>query len=494
MGDMDEVSVDRATLLQRLQDTAKDLERIENRNRQTTLRKRKQQKKRVKEWEKVFTQSVGVDQGEPYYLNNETGETQWDRPDDYISDTEFEQQELKDVIDFDQKLSLEEVLEKLGMDGPLLEDRDKMFGRGEGGSDEDINEVWDRCEHRMKQFLLCFQHVGTGEQWKNKLIIMDFKLPKNIYSYWQASKEDNFDENVFYWAMEVEPMPDIVRSAVAKAMVITTDMAADDAQKGRYYSKLVDGQWGIGYPLFMKQCELGLTEELEKLNEDINDKPEVSHWLRLMYGVLTYGPAMPRSCQPSSDLVNALLKIMKEFEEDDFIAAAKVFFGFGYHTPLYRTEKDLTSVRDQQPPELLTHVMSNKASNQLIEGFLFLLNSQHTPYDNENLLKQLTHTGQLILQTTASAKLFLVNDIKVLIDIILLEIADLPKIDMYRVEYLKLLYMIIKNTSWQYDGHFRRPEIIVGIDDVVNAAAKGMHPDACKICTEILLYCAHELF
>jgi len=68
------------------------------------------------------------------------------------------------------------------------------------------------------------------------------------------------------------------------------------------------------------------------------------------------------------------------------------------------------------------------------------------------------------------------------------------KSDTFRVDYLLMIYMIMKNTSWQYDGHFRRPEIITGIDEVLKSADKGMHPDSCKTATEILLNCARELF
>jgi len=113
-------------------------------------------KKKKKVWVKKSTATFGSDtDSEHYYLNTQSGETQWDRPTDYESEDEATRHEDSARMTFDPNQNVMQILEELGClnSNEMSLDREKMFMTG---NDED-----DSCSRRLEQMLLAVKYAGT---------------------------------------------------------------------------------------------------------------------------------------------------------------------------------------------------------------------------------------------------------------------------------------------------------------------------------------------
>ena len=90
-------------------------------------------------WEVKYTASVGkAKHGERYFTHKVTGETQWDTPDDYVSDDEDEEaEEIDSDLEIDPEAALEDSFQKVCKVFGTADERGKggetgrMGGRGE---------------------------------------------------------------------------------------------------------------------------------------------------------------------------------------------------------------------------------------------------------------------------------------------------------------------------------------------------------------------------
>ena len=425
----------------------------------------------VKKWTNM-TQGNDSGLGEAYYVNLETGETQWDQPEGYMSEDEIEEQKMQSEIDFDKTKGVEEVLETLGISTPTYrEDRDFLYGNVKGGgtllrdkAKLSKRQVADRSNHRMKQLFLAMKYIGSVTEWRDVFSRNDFEIARNTYAY---------------LGPKVGRTPDELRGNLVKIMINVSNMFPQTIVH------LVDGSWNVSYALFVKHCERGM--EVERRKEKLRDLDTVKAWVLLYLSVLyDAGEHVDASAKPGEKLIEDLLYFMANEEEKVYLLLAQLVFGL---VELYvpKTTDNFVGMKTAEPDPLIGAVLKSADFHSLVEASLFFLNQQHYPYDNPTLLTQLLHLMKVIVSSEKTVEIFSAADYKILLDIVILEMANLPLEDTHRVDYMRVLYMIIANTPWRKTGKYRAADITQTLDNIIAQANYGLDKSAIALAGKIMV-------
>ena len=80
---------------------------------------------------------------------------------------------------------------------------------------------------------------------------------------------------------------------------------------------------------------------------------------------------------------------------------------------------------------------------------------------------------------------------RVLVDIIIREVQDLPPPDTVRRGYLKVAHLLIRNSPWMEHGRYRREDLLSALEGVLDAGQKGenMDPESCRLVEDIFVDC-----
>ncbi|KAJ0410882.1 hypothetical protein ATCC90586_004403 [Pythium insidiosum] len=150
---------------------------------------------------------------------------------------------------------------------------------------------------------------------------------------------------------------------------------------------------------------------------------------------------------------------------------------------------------DASTSVLLDTVLSEttREGNQHVGGaLLHVINSCGCPCP-ESRLAQLHKVLQLLLDILRHPQVFrvvFVNDFKVLVDIVLRECTDLPLDDALRLEYLRLLDVVIASPLY-LDAHFyRKAELLKLLEDLLTAGTiedAGVPMEVTQCAKDILL-------
>ena len=416
------------------------------------------------------------DDSECYYVNTVTGETQWSRPAEYESEDERDRREDEGAICFDKSAAVASVLAELGCApaaGEMAADREAML---KGGAEDAVR----RCEKRLRQLNLAVRYCGSASEWERAMSAKELSLVREVYLHWGKQGRT----------------PPKVR---AQACVLMHSFAQLDPSLIRRY---VSGAWGQGPVDFFANLEQGLQEASP-------DEPSLFSWLSLMYSFLSEVPALPPAALPSQDTIQVLIAAMSAADEDLFLMAAYVLLALNSHLGLSAAAegggggggggaeeegRDPRATLGDQPNALLCALLADRRGGELFsEAVMHLLNGQSYPYADAVLLGQLLLFVRASFATRATNELFHTNDVRVLLDIVLGNVRDLPPSDDFRTEYLRVLHLVLLNSpAWAKDK-FRRREIVLALDEVCAAANKGMLKAAAKYATRILLDCVKQL-
>ena len=119
-------------------------------------------------------------------------------------------------------------------------------------------------------------------------------------------------------------------------------------------------------------------------------------------------------------------------------------------------------------------------SQFLSEAILHLLVEEHYPDIEEETLEQLLRMTQTLLDNSATPDFFLTNDLKVLVDIAILELTDLPPEHLARMGYLHMLRGVISKPAWARDAYKHRVEDAIKVLEDILGTLERM-PDEVKV-------------
>lgn len=126
------------------------------------------------------------------------------------------------------------------------------------------------------------------------------------------------------------------------------------------------------------------------------------------------------------------------------------------------------------------------------EALLHTLNEQAYPNADETQLQLCLTFICTLFADSATSSAFFSNDLRVLVDMVIRELNNLPPDDASRCDYLQVLRLVLEMSPWFPDGRYRREDILAVLQAILEA---GEHdsPDAHAMTQGILFECAELL-
>jgi hypothetical protein len=387
--------------------------------------------------------------GEIFFLNQETGETTWDRPPDYESE---EEEALLD----DRALAKFELGDELN----------NVFPKFDPRSGEALNDNVTQREERLEQLRLVIKYCGSKQEWEPL-------APTLVQTLLSSS----------YWGNP--QLSARARLSIAQ-LLVSLCLLDPNAYPNEF----------LNHPgVLSRNITNGLRE-----GKSSNDAIET--FLTILDGVLC-SATMNGLCIPmtSESLVTddenimvTLFDILVNSEENLFLLTGKIIAGLFFHSSgsmgndyelistikgldvselqissrksvknLAATTTTTTTTTTSISINPLVGTLWTKSSSTtyrqlLFEALLKLLNSQQYPFDDDALLSHVLRMFRILLEsayyhngngTSDISPLFLSNDLNLLQDITITELRNLPTNAIrHRFSYLCLLYSIIKRDEW----------------------------------------------
>ena len=266
-------------------------------------------KRRVCRWELKKTASFGAGQGEDdgdvYYLNKETGETVWEKPDDYFDDTtQTARRIVNPLAPITEETTLSEGFEVLDIYSEEAQYEVEMMKSGESTGED--------CLRRLQYLDELFQNVGEEEEWFDVIMEEEYALAATVYDYFCSN------------------CPEDVRMAVCRLLV---RMSKLDEQIGIY---IATERWGE-LSFLLNQVHSGVQYALSLPDEEEADEEEKMQslfaWFLLVSQVFTatqdYG--LPDEVLPEAAFFKPLIKAMEDCTEMVFLAACESCLAVNYH-------------------------------------------------------------------------------------------------------------------------------------------------------------------
>ena len=388
---------------------------------------------------------IGDDSGDVYYVNNETGETHWEKPDDYIDEVEEQQlqqynsalmdddgktefQPLATITEDDDLQSCFAVLDLYS--NTAMNERNGMFN----GDKEASRNARRRLEYLKEMFL----GVGSEEEWLDAVREDDSKLAFTLWEYWPKENNQKTSKHV--------------RLLVCRLLVMISKL---DPQ---VMILIAAEEWGQLSNVW-SHCSAGLNEASSMSEDEQQVEEAYLCWLFFIYGMCTesqdYGIA-PESL-PGKEFCKVLLDLMVETSEEIFLNAAKASVALLGHYDVGGRNQFLIALKDH-------------SDNQHFgEAVLHHLNEQHYPYEDENMLAQTLESLKYIFTWSETSKYFFTNDMKVIVDIAIRELVNLPVQDDIRKNYLDVLNALMQNSQWLSQGRYKRAEICEVLESILDA-------------------------
>ncbi len=368
---------------------------------------------------------VGFDSEETYYINNITGETSWQKPnelDDSIVDPAYE------GIDFPPELDAEECYSLIGFNSnehaAELED---MLVRGST----------DNCYRRLQSFAK-FLDEHKNEDLVSKLIEREDCV---IVVAKHLGKRTSADVRM----MVIQILLSKIAAFVDISNIVKT---------------LLDA---FGVQLIWLHTEQALKESISiETNEGTQDEFTQICLMRLISNVcILHNDAKSPEEMPRKSLINMLMSIMSDASKDCFIATCNALV---YLNSLYNNRKY----------NVVMHVcVENAKSEYFGEALLHTINAQNSPHGDRGLLRGCLKVCCDLFSDVATSNFFYSNDLKVLVDIIIRGLCDLPIQDAIRTSFLEVLELLLTKSAWYSKGQYRCNDIVHTLVSIENSAAQN---------------------
>ena len=265
--------------------------------------------RRVCRWEMKKTASFGAgqgaDAGDVYFLNKETGETVWEKPDDYFDDAAAgNKREVVSLAPITEETTLAEGFDVLDIFGEEAQYQVEAMKGGESNGEE--------CLKRLNYLDELFQKVGEEEEWFDVIMEEEYALAATVYDYLSAQS------------------PADVRMMVCRLLV---RMSKLDEQIGVH---IVTERWGE-LSFLLDQASMGIQHALSMPEGGDAEEEErmqaLFAWFLLIAQMFTatqdYG--LPDEVLPNAAFFAPIIQAMEDCTEMVFLAACEACLAINYH-------------------------------------------------------------------------------------------------------------------------------------------------------------------
>jgi len=421
--------------------------------------------RRSTKWKRVrvatFGDGTGADnENQIYFENRESGQTQWERPDDYFSSDDEAisgHEHHADHVDIKTQEAFDEV---------------DIFNF-------DRRNDFEFIYQKLNELSALVQSVGTEEEWKLLIEQTNYKLPRHIFGCLIRGVDLSSGE---------EPEGGVNHGLSEKDEVLLASIRTIAAQNMILFSKLDSSVWVLIIDYFdeshltnffnlLPKCLMNAIHGPPKsFSDGVDVEQEQLIWLMLIEDAFFYCNGNSKlgeldSCDMKA-ICDALFECLEVAAQDCFLQCGKSLVAFNLQFSSAIVQKC------SQKGTMASH---------LCEVVLHLLNEEaygekYNPQAALNALK----VFEGLLATTDTSECVYTNDVNVLIDVIIREVSNLPPLAELRASYLNVLHLLLLNSEWGINGRHKRKEIYAMIKDVSGQGkeAMGVH---CIVAVEDLL-------
>ena len=373
----------------------------------------------------------GADAGEVYYVNEETGETLWDKPDDFedyvVDETFVGNGDWEDDEDLEPWTELSEDLDECFQQLDLFSDTMETESKAMLAGDKDASRNVIRRLEYLKEM---FQNVGSEEEWLVRVDDENFQLGFTLFSLW-----DN-------------RTPRHVRLLVCRLLVMLSKC------NPQVLVLIGAEEWGELHAVW-DVVSVGI-KEASKF-EELADEAYLC-WLFFLHGLFTecqaYG--INEIGLPNEKFFGTVMNLLADTSEDVFVNTTKTLVAMAGH---FEVEKSA----------FLQALLTHKDAQHFGEGAIHILNEQHYPYNDEALLLQTLEVFRHIFSLATTSKYFYTNDMRVIVDICIRELGNLPPQDDVIASYLSVLSALLQNSQWLEQNRYRREEVCEVLERILDA-------------------------
>jgi hypothetical protein len=186
-----------------------------------------------------------------------------------------------------------------------------------------------------------------------------------------------------------------------------------------------------------------------------------------------------------ASFVHLLLRIIKEEKNRRYSTAISTLLALNY---------PYASVLLPSENPVLHVVLDRKAlcSNEVLEGVFVELNEYSYPSHEMAEAKYARQFVSDLLDSPESAGYFFPQDIRVLIDIVMVNMTAIGMNDSVLVSFLEILHKVLVNSEWFFNEAYRKSEIASFLETAMDGGLE-VHEDVMAEVMEILAECVDML-
>ena len=401
---------------------------------------------------KWVVRSSGDGTDDQYYLNIETGESSWERPADFLCETE------KEITEGDTKKDLSDALESSDvLSIAATKARDLMKVAGNIAAE---NEAYNRLRFLAS---LTERHTADAE-WSE---ILESDLGEELVKFvsLHLGKKTSAD----------------IRELVGRLLLFFAEAYPECVQT------IVANIGGIS--TFWMHLEQALRESFElKSDAQVSeiDQMSVQAWAKLVpYFVMFAFSGEEDYPKPPSSLASIMFDIMNErLEQRCFLTISTAMAAINM---LFSTDRIDENV-------VMRTLIGNANSEHWGEAIVYQLNE--TGDKAEVHVKMILRVVEDLFARKITSNYFYTNDLHVIIDIIVRELANLPADSDLRISYLDALENLLRISPWYEKKQYRRESIVSALESIIRAYEndsgfnKGVYERAKSVmgnCRELLI-------
>ena len=406
-------------------------------------------------WEVKMTETKDV-----YYLNRDTGETVWEKPDDYIEDevAAVHQRRRLSLAPVTGDTNLRDGLELLDIYGTNAQQEVAAMKSGQSAG--------EKCLMRLHYLDDLFENARKDEEedWFELVQKNDYELAATIYGY--LCPNCPFD----------------VRLVVCRLLDRFCKLEENIGMM------IVTERWGkLSFLLDQVHSGIEHTVSVSEKSKDERDEQmkALYAWFLLLEELFsaTFTSAqseincLHHALLPKAPFFYPIFSAMEDCTKEVFLMSCRACLAISYHYP---------SISENQ---FAMALLDRDQNRRFGEALMHLLNQQSAPYENGLLLKQILKCIADLLSDSSSRPYFYTNDLVVVVDICIREISNLDAADSLRVDYLTAISLVLRSSFWAEKTEYRRDEIKNIVSSVANG--KDSYDEKAVVAANIVLTECH---
>jgi hypothetical protein len=420
-----------------------------------------------------------------YYLNTDTGEVAWDKPDDYVVAAAMKTRRRLSLAPVTGDTTLREGFELLDIFG--VEAQREVAEMRSGAT------AGEKCLMRLRYLDDLFQNARDDEEeeWFAAIRDDDYALAAAVYGYLcpncppdvrlavcrlldrMCKLEDGIGNCIVTerWG-KLSFLLGHVSSGIEHALSLPKGSGGDEAEEARMQALFA---WFLLIEELFSATFVAATATTATTTATTTASTTAT-------AATAADERLPDAVLPGASFFDPILRAMGGCTERVFLAACEACLAINYHYASRATNPFMAAL------------MATEHNQHFGEALLFILNQQSAPYDNGPLLRQALRCIADLFSAAETDHYLYTNDVRAVVDIFVREIVNLDSKDCMRTDYLRALSLLLRHSTWAANGSHRRKELKNALQAILSLGGGEDGYEATAVATvKIVLAECHAL-